>query len=56
LGGGKNYRIAVEMSRTSFILFDKREYAKKDAGYRWDFLGSLGTEFVNPYTGELVKK
>jgi len=56
LGGGKIYRIAAEMSRTSFILFDKIELAKKPVSNRWDFLGSLDTEFVNPYTGELVKK
>jgi prepilin-type N-terminal cleavage/methylation domain-containing protein len=54
--GGKKLGIAAEMSRTSFILFDKREYAKKVANNRWDYLESLGTEYVNPYTGELIKK
>jgi prepilin-type N-terminal cleavage/methylation domain-containing protein len=55
--GAKNLGIAPETSRNNFILFSKKELAKKPSTQRWSgYLSGLNKEFINPYTGELIKK
>lgn len=57
LGEKKIYGIAAETSRKNFIVFEKAGLAKVAANKRWsECLSKSVTEFVNPYTGELVKK
>lgn len=42
---------------SSFVIYSKKELEKQPADKRWSgYLGKLDKEFVNPYTGELVKK
>ena len=49
--------IGPEMSRKSFILFDKRKYEAVDPASRWsEYLEFLPRETVSPYTGDLIKR
>jgi hypothetical protein len=46
-----------ENSVPSFKIYEQNKLAKVVANKRWSgYLSTLNTEFVNPYTGELVKK
>jgi prepilin-type N-terminal cleavage/methylation domain-containing protein len=46
-----------ENSVPSFIIYEKKEFDKVAVNKRWSgYLSKLDMEFVNPYTGELVKK
>jgi prepilin-type N-terminal cleavage/methylation domain-containing protein len=46
-----------ENSVPSFKIYSKKELDKVDATLRWSgYLSGLDKEFVNPYTGELIKK
>ncbi|MBM4104672.1 MAG: hypothetical protein FJ263_11630 [Planctomycetes bacterium] len=46
-----------EKSVPSFIIYEKKELAKKPANQRWSgYLSKLNTDYINPYTGELVRK
>jgi prepilin-type N-terminal cleavage/methylation domain-containing protein len=49
--------LAKENSVPSFIIYEKKELDKVAASLRWSgYFSMLDKEFVNPYTGELVKK
>jgi len=44
-----------ELSRISFIIYDKTEFKRIDSLHRWtDYLQYLAEVYVNPYTGEIV--
>lgn len=46
-----------ENSVSSFILYEKKEFNKIASHQRWsEFFSKLEKDFVNPHTGELVKK
>lgn len=56
-GEGQDYGIGPEMSRKSFILFDKRKYGEVAPAARWSgYLEALTPEMVSPYTGELIRR
>jgi hypothetical protein len=49
--------LAEEKSVPSFIIYEQSKLAKAAANKRWsECLSKSVTEFVNPYTGELVRK
>jgi len=55
--------LTIEDSVSSFKIYSKKEFDKLPVTLRWtgnpgknDGLAGLDNEFVNPYTGELVKK
>jgi prepilin-type N-terminal cleavage/methylation domain-containing protein len=49
------YGLYQELSRISFIIYDKREFKRINSGLRWtDYLQYLAEVYVNPYTGEIV--
>jgi prepilin-type N-terminal cleavage/methylation domain-containing protein len=53
-----DYGIGVEMSRTKFVIYDRAKFEKMAAtgNQRWNYLSELKSIYVNPYTGELIKK
>jgi prepilin-type N-terminal cleavage/methylation domain-containing protein len=46
-----------ENSVSSFVIYSKKELDKVDTAKRWSgYLSKLDKDFINPYTGELIKK
>jgi Tfp pilus assembly protein FimT len=49
--------LAEENSVPSFIIYEQSKLAQVAAAKRWSgYLSKLSMEYINPYTGELVKK
>ena len=47
--------VSQEYSRTSFIIYEKKEFAKVAADDRWDgFLTNIDACYLSPYTGQIV--
>jgi hypothetical protein len=50
-----NYGIGPELSRQSFVIFDKNDYKQVPQDSRVEnYLSTLNPEYISPYTGELV--
>jgi prepilin-type N-terminal cleavage/methylation domain-containing protein len=53
----QNRGIGPEMSRRSIIIYNKKQLSETSPTARWSgYLGLLQPEFVNPYSGQLIKK
>ncbi|RKY12707.1 MAG: hypothetical protein DRP65_00325 [Planctomycetota bacterium] len=49
--------LGQELSRNSFIIYDKRQLDSVDANSRWtDYLRHLEVIYVSPYTGQIINK
>jgi len=49
--------LGEEPSRRSFIIYDKSEFDKVNENRRWsDYLKDLEVNYINPYTGTMIKK
>jgi len=49
--------LQIELSRKSFIIYDKREFAGVNKNSRWsNYLQYLDVLYVNPHSGEIVGK
>jgi prepilin-type N-terminal cleavage/methylation domain-containing protein len=47
--------LGPEISRRSFVIYDKIQFAKVDPNRRWtDYLRTLEVIYINPYTGTIV--
>lgn len=46
--------LGAELSRNEFIIYDKIEFDKLGARGRFDYLHSLETIYINPYTGTMI--
>jgi hypothetical protein len=45
-----------ELSRSSFIIYDRREFEKVPWDTRWtDYLQGLDVFYINPYTGTIIE-
>ncbi|MHC4396982.1 MAG: pilus assembly FimT family protein [Planctomycetota bacterium] len=50
-----NLGFGPELSRRSFIIYDKIQFSKIDWDKRWsDYLSGLDVIYINPYTGTIV--
>ncbi len=48
---------ANELSRNSFIIYDRTVFEKLDPGSRYtDYLKDLSVVYINPYTGTMIEK
>ena len=46
----------LELSRGSFVIYDKKEFSKIDSTRRWtDYLCRLQVLYLNPYTGTIIE-
>jgi prepilin-type N-terminal cleavage/methylation domain-containing protein len=49
------FGLGPEISRRSFVIYDKIQFAKVDPNRRWtDYLRTLEVIYINPYTGTIV--
>ncbi len=47
--------LGPELSRRSFVIYDKVQFGKVDPNRRWtDYLRTLDIIYINPYTGTIV--
>ncbi len=46
--------LGAESSRNRFVIYDKIQFNKLDAGKRFDYLSSLELIYINPYTGTII--
>jgi type II secretory pathway pseudopilin PulG len=52
-----DFGIGVETSRTKFVIYDREKFKTMTTGYqRWNYLSGLDVKYINPYTGQLIKK
>lgn len=51
-----DYGIGVEMSRRELYIYDREKFEKiTTSAQRMNYLNSLDTFYINPYTGEIIK-
>jgi prepilin-type N-terminal cleavage/methylation domain-containing protein len=49
--------LQIELSRNSFIIYDKRAFEAVNADSRWtDYLQHLEVIYISPYTGRIINK
>ena len=48
--------LGQEVSRNSFVIYDKVEFEKMDKFQRYDYLFGLERVYTNPYTGTIIEK
>jgi hypothetical protein len=46
--------LGAELSRSSFVIYDKAQFDKMDAAGRYNYLKSLEVVYINPYTGTII--
>jgi prepilin-type N-terminal cleavage/methylation domain-containing protein len=52
-----DFGIGVENSRTKFVIYDREKFKTMTTGYqRWNYISGLDVKYINPYTGQLIKK
>jgi len=52
-----NLGLGAELSRNSFIIYDKRRLETVKMDRRWtDYLRHLEVLYINPYTGQIINK
>ena len=49
------FGLGAELSRNSFVIYDKASFDKMDAPERFVYLDELERIYINPYTGTIIK-
>jgi prepilin-type N-terminal cleavage/methylation domain-containing protein len=48
--------LGAEFSRNSFVIYDRVKFATMDNTARFNYLQSLNTIYINPYTGTIIEQ
>jgi len=46
--------LGAELGRNRFVIYDKTQFNKLNAGKRFNYLSSLEPVYINPYTGTII--